>query len=68
MTKKPMSFRVKGIEIIDGLTWIFNIYKPLLFFRLRSSQNVALLQYRIPRAGEGFVFRVTMELTRDRKF
>jgi len=33
--------------------------------RLRSSQNVALLQYRIPKAGEGFVFRVTMELTRD---
>jgi len=33
--------------------------------RLRSKQNVALLQYRIPRAGEGFVFRVTMKLNRD---
>jgi len=33
--------------------------------RLRSSQNVALLQYKIPKAGEGFVFRVTMELNKD---
>ncbi len=36
--------------------------------RLRSSQNVALLQYKIPQAGEGFVFTVSMEPNRDRKF
>jgi len=29
---------------------------------------VALLQYKIPKAGEGFVFRVTMEQTRARKY
>jgi len=33
--------------------------------RLRSSQNVALLQYKIPQAGQGFIFRVSMTVNKD---
>jgi len=33
--------------------------------RLKSSQNVALMQYRIPLQNEGFVFRVSMERNPD---
>ena len=46
-----------------------NLFQTVLwlFFRLKSSQNVALMQYRIPIANEGFIFRVSMERNDDRK-
>ena len=40
----------------------------LFIFRLRSSQNVALIQYRIPRNSQGFIFRVSYETNDDRKY
>ena len=40
----------------------------LFIFRLRSSQNVALIQYRIPRNSQGFIFRVSYATNDDRKY
>ena len=39
----------------------------LIFCRLKSSQNVALMQYLIPVVNQGFVFRVSMEGNDGRK-
>ena len=49
---------------------VYNFFHEcqLFIFRLRSSQNVALIQYRIPRNSQGFIFRVSYATNDDRKY
>ena len=54
--------------------WYYYIFSNMFcewmncfYFRVRSTQNVALIQYRIPVDSQGFIFRVSFEPNDDRK-